>query len=200
MGGGRGRVFRDKVEQPAGQQGQGRAARRGDRGMWQPVSLLSTLKFKEWHPVVPDNTDIFMFCWFCFIFVFFFFKATALFSCFTWTGILCCKTFTSSGLSQSRQIVRYRGLGALKTEKSDFKGRETKGAKLISKWRTELCCPHWKPASPQAWCGKHLSADYGVGTRGLEGLGVRAAARLEVHLPPGATPSGLPLGTIELCA
>lgn len=40
----------------------------------------------------------------------------------------------------------------------------------------------------------------GVGTRGLEGLSVGAAAHVEVHLPPGAMPSGLAWGTIELCA
>lgn len=48
------------------------------------------------------------------------------------------------------------------------------------------------PASSLASCGEHLPADDGVGTRGLEGLGVGAAARVEVHLPPGATPSGWP--------
>lgn len=45
------------------------------------------------------------------------------------------------------------------------------------------CPPHLWP--------RHQSAD-DVGTHGLEGLGVRAAARAEVHLPPGAMPSGWP--------
>lgn len=61
-----------------------------------------------------------------------------------------------------------RGIGVQRQGNKHLQQR----AEINSKWRPEVCCPHWMPASCQVWWKRHLWADDGVGTRGLEELGV----------------------------
>lgn len=131
-------------------------------------------------------------------------EVTALSSCFMWAGILSCKTLLPPRVFPEQ--TNYKVLGPWSTENRGI-GVERQGnkhpqkrAKIISKWRTKVCSPCQIPILSQAWCQRHLSADDSIGLRGLEGLGVRAAACMEAYLPPGATPLRQGLRTIELCA